>query len=196
MTKYEPINRRVFKYNNVLGTIGLAGDTSFPFEANPVSGVWSLHTTGGSSYIQISNFPTEETDTNLLVKITGTPSTAGANSLTVSWGGVQVYSGNLNFDNTSLVETKSFTIRRPLAVMPGSTLTFLMSNLSVNTYIDSIELVPVNYLLGTAAPTDNAYKYSVGEIIYNTANDNVLGWKNTVAGSPGTWKYMQVTLEP
>ena len=192
--KMQPVNKRLFNYNNVQGTVSLAGDTSFPFEANPVSGNWSLHTASG--YVTITDFPTELTDLNLLVKITATPETAGDTSMTISWGGVSVFSGNLNFDNNSLVETKHITIRRPTAVMPGSILTFLLDNFTTNAYLEGIELVPVNYLLGTAAPTDNAYKFGVGDTVYNTAADNVLGWKCNVAGSPGTWKYMQVTLEP
>jgi hypothetical protein len=195
MTRYEPINKRMYKYNNTQGQLNQAVDESFPYEVNPVSKNWSLHTSSG--YLDLINFPTETTDLNLLVNITGTPSTPSANIITVYWGGVDV-SGNVNlsFDNASLVETKSFTIRRPTAVMPGATLRFRMWDLSTNTYIDGIEVVPVNYLLGTAAPTSNIYKFNVGDIVYNTANDNVLGWKCTVAGSPGTWKYMQVTLGP
>jgi hypothetical protein len=42
-----------------------------------------------------------------------------------------------------------------------------------------------------AAPTSAC---TVGDIVFNTAADNVLGWKCTNAA--GTWKYMQTTLEP
>ena len=49
---------------------------------------------------------------------------------------------------------------------------------------------------GTAAPTDNTVTWAVGDTAWNTANDNVLGWKCTTAGSPGTWKSMSVTLAP
>lgn len=47
---------------------------------------------------------------------------------------------------------------------------------------------------GSAAPVTGTCKS--GDIVLNNGVDNVLGWKCTVAGTPGTWKYMQVTLEP
>ena len=40
--------------------------------------------------------------------------------------------------------------------------------------------------------------WSVGDIVWNSAADNVLGWKCTGAGVDGgaTWKSMSITLEP
>ena len=71
-----------------------------------------------------------------------------------------------------------------------------------NIYTGSTNLTsPMKYKLnaktlsnGTAAPTDNTVACAVGDIVWNTANDNVLGWKCTTAGSPGTWKSMSVVF--
>ena len=40
-----------------------------------------------------------------------------------------------------------------------------------------------------AAPTssDNTIQWSVGDTVWNTGADNVVLWKCTVAGAPGTW---------
>ena len=50
------------------------------------------------------------------------------------------------------------------------------------------------YSRGTAAPTDNTVTWAIGDTVWNTAGDNVIGWKCTTAGSPGTWGAMTVTM--
>ena len=47
---------------------------------------------------------------------------------------------------------------------------------------------------GSAAPTDNTISAATGDIVWNTGTDNVIGWKCTVAGSPGTWGAMQTVI--
>ncbi len=48
----------------------------------------------------------------------------------------------------------------------------------------------------SAAPTDNTVTWNANDITWKLGTDNVIGWKCTVAGAPGTWKSMTITLEP
>lgn len=81
----------------------------------------------------------------------------------------------------------------------GSNNRFSGQSISANngaTFVEYDSTTGKVFTRGTAAPTDNTVTWAVGDTAWNTANDNVLGWKCTTAGSPGTWKSMSVTLAP
>ena len=69
-----------------------------------------------------------------------------------------------------------------------STVSYWASSV-MKTLIDKI-----SYYTKSSVPTDNAISANVGDIVWNTGTDNVIGWKCTVAGSPGTWKTMQTVM--
>lgn len=49
---------------------------------------------------------------------------------------------------------------------------------------------------GSSAPTSTDWVFTAGSRWINTGTDNVIDWKCTVAGAPGTWKYRQSVMEP
>ena len=62
--------------------------------------------------------------------------------------------------------------------------------------VDTLKQITKPHYFGAAAPTGTTIYFPAGSIVWNTGVDNVLGWKATVAGYPGTWKSMTITLEP
>jgi hypothetical protein len=57
-------------------------------------------------------------------------------------------------------------------------------------------LVSGTVYVGNESAAPSTGTWTTGSVIYNTGTDNVLGWKCTSAGTPGTWKAMSVTLAP
>jgi hypothetical protein len=180
----------VFKYNNIPSNyIGGAGAATFPFITSPLTGRWVLNTATSSV---ITRFTLKSPGhRKFLVKMLGRKIGGAGGFHTVKYNETgftetTIFSGSVNIANTTEVEEKMYTLKIPDTAKGIGYIQFELVNTEVEW--ERIELIPVDYELGTAAPSTGAYLK--GDKVFNTnpAPSGFEGWVCITAGSPGTWK--------
>jgi hypothetical protein len=81
------------------------------------------------------------------------------------------------------VDECSLSFGRTPLISPGRFASLQLGAIGQNRYLS----------WDNGAPTTGTWK--AGDLILNNGSDNVIGWKCTVSGTPGIWKYIQGILQ-
>jgi parallel beta-helix repeat protein len=187
----QPPNPYLFKYNQSQKTIGGVGATVFVWKVSPVTGRYVLQTTLSTTVIGFSIQNTQHR--KFLVKCVGRKVTgSGYQNITyVESGSTIVRSTYAGFTKTDEVETVSFTLKVPDSKLAIGYWSFELVNTEVE--YESIEIMPIDYELSTAAPTSGTYR--VRDKVLNSAPSpgGYDSWVCTTAGQVCTTAWVAST---